>query len=527
MSYNQSKQCQSLLDNINDVYNQDDFEQMAIYCKQLHELAQQEHDEFMELNAKYYDSCICYETLDFDQCISISLSILPAFEQLHEDFFSFRIYIRLGIIESENANYSESLEYYIHAFQLTKRHPEYKYSHIILNNIGNLFVWLGEYEPAMPYLLQAYQYYIDEQADSESTLTVIIINIIECLSIMKQYEECEHWFQIPHHYSDNAMDILASLRFCNGMEQAFQHNEYDKALTYVPQIIEKGSSGDEYIYHFRSFLRALSICINIGEQAYCDKLMSIMDHLNKDAFITSFLFNYAILKISYYHKFGSTNSTLCADEIYNDYFTYSQQFIKQLKYTYTNNMLVKLALEKEEDDKKDVINQNEQLLKNIKIDHFTQIYNKISFQDYVEEKLMDHDTNCFHCLMMIDVDYFKLVNDQFGHEIGDVILLDVVGLLKSCIDEDIEIGRFGGDEFMLYLQTIDQRDKVKQLAANIVTKAQDIQVPSAPDYRISLSIGISIMQGEVTFDALFQQADKALYTCKQQGRNGYRFYQPM
>ena len=132
-------------------------------------------------------------------------------------------------------------------------------------------------------------------------------------------------------------------------------------------------------------------------------------------------------------------------------------------------------------------------------------------------------------LLMIDLDSFKLVNDLYGHDMGDRILIRFAELLKQGTTEEDIVGRLGGDEFVAFIKnTMDEADIekfTKFMNKEIVKSAkaymgEDMQIP------IGTSIGAVRVPVEGTdFDSLFRFADKALYIVKQNGKHGFAFYE--
>ena len=133
------------------------------------------------------------------------------------------------------------------------------------------------------------------------------------------------------------------------------------------------------------------------------------------------------------------------------------------------------------------------------------------------------------CLLMIDLDSFKLVNDLYGHDMGDRILIRFAELLNEASKEGDIVGRMGGDEFIGFLKnTMDEAEIdefTKFMNKEIVKSAkeymgEDMNIP------LGTSIGAVRVPTEGTdFDQLFRLADKALYIVKQNGKHGYAFYQ--
>jgi len=128
-------------------------------------------------------------------------------------------------------------------------------------------------------------------------------------------------------------------------------------------------------------------------------------------------------------------------------------------------------------------------------------------------------------LMFIDVDDFKLINDTYGHSVGDRVLTGVANNLKSCIRSNDIVARIGGDEFLILLPEISDLDDSKHVAQKIVSSVQ-IPLPiTGDDTKLTLSIGMSVFpdDGNDVLE-LMRQADKAMYSVKDGGKNSFSYW---
>ena len=123
-------------------------------------------------------------------------------------------------------------------------------------------------------------------------------------------------------------------------------------------------------------------------------------------------------------------------------------------------------------------------------------------------------------LLMLDIDYFKKINDRFGHLEGDRVLKEFGQLLKVFGRQTDLISRFGGEEFLILIQNTNRKDmltlceRLHKLVAKIVIG----------DNGLTISIGASLSEEKISFIDLFFQADNAVYKAKDRGRNRTEFY---
>lgn len=130
-------------------------------------------------------------------------------------------------------------------------------------------------------------------------------------------------------------------------------------------------------------------------------------------------------------------------------------------------------------------------------------------------------------LMYIDVDHFKEVNDEYGHDVGDELLKWLANKISYCIRASDTLARQGGDEFVLIMSEITSSDDTILVAHKMLHALKKPFISGDIQLQISLSIGIVISDPESTdtIDDLLRKADTALYQVKRSGRNGIRLYQ--
>lgn len=155
-------------------------------------------------------------------------------------------------------------------------------------------------------------------------------------------------------------------------------------------------------------------------------------------------------------------------------------------------------------------------------DSLSGLYNKAATQQKISDALESGQGKRF-AFFIIDLDDFKLVNDRFGHVVGDEVLVGFSKRLKEQFrDEDI-VGRVGGDEFTAFIPINSMNwleKKVQQLSGAL---AQDFV--GVERSRVSASIGVAVSpEGGTDFETLYKNADKALYEAKAQGKGSYVIY---
>ena len=128
-------------------------------------------------------------------------------------------------------------------------------------------------------------------------------------------------------------------------------------------------------------------------------------------------------------------------------------------------------------------------------------------------------------VIFLDLDRFKLVNDQYGHTVGDRLLQAVAKRLQNCLGPGDTISRFGGDEFALLLPDIFSKRDAVTVVRRVVRRIRNPFIVDGNEHNVSASIGVAMYpEAGGTAEALLQSADIAMYHVKNRGGNGYRFF---
>lgn len=158
-------------------------------------------------------------------------------------------------------------------------------------------------------------------------------------------------------------------------------------------------------------------------------------------------------------------------------------------------------------------------LKNIAhSDPLTGLANRFALEEYT--RFLESHPSQFSqtCLMIIDIDHFKQVNDQYGHIIGDEVIQFVAQCLKDNVRTSDLLVRYGGDEFLVLIENIDF-DNARKIADKIRSEVEDAYILSENGDQIQVSVSVGVAIGAPSWISLFTKADKALFVAKGQGRN--------
>jgi len=166
-------------------------------------------------------------------------------------------------------------------------------------------------------------------------------------------------------------------------------------------------------------------------------------------------------------------------------------------------------------------------------DVLTGLANRMSMNEAINRQLLKHQHNNhrrraemeqFPALCMLDIDFFKRVNDDFGHLYGDEVLLLFSRLMRECFRDMDQLFRYGGEEFMVILNCFNDEDTFKVLN-RFREKVANYDFPQVG--KVTVSIGFSRFEAVALPNEIVEGADKALYFAKEHGRNQVASYQDL
>jgi diguanylate cyclase (GGDEF)-like protein len=170
--------------------------------------------------------------------------------------------------------------------------------------------------------------------------------------------------------------------------------------------------------------------------------------------------------------------------------------------------------------------QDKKLIYNATHDSLTQLPNRKFALEFLSYRLANskrvHNKGA---VLFIDLDRFKLINDSYGHKVGDHVLKEVALRLKKVLREDDLLARLGGDEFILIVNDFENLHNLDALCKKVIANVSQPIEDYERSYKINLSIGIAVFPDDGDTPAeLLQYADTAMFKTKEAGRNGYTYY---
>lgn len=165
---------------------------------------------------------------------------------------------------------------------------------------------------------------------------------------------------------------------------------------------------------------------------------------------------------------------------------------------------------------RDLIEKNQELEHLVQTDSMTKLYNHKAILDYLDEEINRSIRNeQALSIILLDIDDFKKINDQFGHQVGDEVLIAISDIIKHSLRTIDRVGRYGGEEFLILLPNTNL-NAGRLYALRLQSLIRNYKLPN--DESLTLSGGLAEYTGE-SIDELIKQADQLLYQAKKSGKD--------
>lgn len=185
----------------------------------------------------------------------------------------------------------------------------------------------------------------------------------------------------------------------------------------------------------------------------------------------------------------------------------------------------KLNLELEnriEERTKELVEKNKQLIYLSNHDALTNLYNRRYLMNALEKELTKIAPNETLALLFVDLDRFKIINDTYGHAVGDQILIEVSRRLEALNNKNGFLARLGGDEFVFAFHTSHDYDEIEKIAQQIIDGCSKIIEIEGHSFYLTITVGISIYPLDAqNANELLKNADMAMYQGKKRGYNRF------
>lgn len=495
-----------------------DFRHVVELCDALEDYAQRTNDKALLGYASFYKGEAHYVLNDAEEmftCMARSVSYLTETEQWN---LLARAYNILAIASIYRGQAPMAVDYYLTALKCAKEHGERMIAASIHINLGYLYMQNAMYTEAETYLEEAHKLYcrMEDKKPHMAKLTMIYTNLVNCYMLAHEMEKAAYYLERLERECRPYFDLMDQV-YVGCMETRYYHikGDFPRRDELMRSIMKNFREGQMPLLDLFDDLYSLcELALEIKEYdvflQIVKELEPVVSHtrlLNLDRRIQE-------LKVSYYAVAGDEQEYFRATA---RYFKLSQRMDSENKRMIANMIQVRTSLEKLKES-------NALLTEKSETDALTGMSNRYRMTD-VFQQMMDECRKEQKPLSVeiLDIDYFKEYNDNYGHQAGDECICKVTGLIKAMQSDQVFCARYGGDEFIIIYNGIDEqevRDRAQKLRENIMALSIEHAYSKAlPIVTISQGICQSVpVEGNKSWDFL-HIADEYLYKVKRSARN--------
>ncbi len=491
-------------------------------------------DNVSFVGERNFDNAIdlyCYLDKIFMHNIKIELDEKSFKEIVNND----NICVIKGLFDINNKKYHLTITY-------DQKQEKIKHIHASLNQL-NIFTQLHS--------IALLSYYLDENFTfnyfNDALLTLLGYTYDEFLKMCHN-----HAIEIVYEKDKESVvkGIHRSLSFEDSYQISYRIRKFDGSLLWVNEQGQKiiDEHGDALIFAYINDITSLmkkDRKLELQKQKYSmalkDNSITILEYDIKMDRMTIDIQEESKKKIydHYFDYLSSSNSTVFKEDkqllidifqlkikgpvVYREYDKVTKQCVRKILdyeiiYDENNEAAIILATARDiTNEWNDKIKLEERIYK----DPLTQQLNLEGGKQKIESYLSNKDFNESCALLILDIDYFKTINDTYGHLFGNEVLVLYTECLNQAIENNDFVVRIGGDEFMILLVNKDI-DKVIKIVEDICYSVRNLKFKNKP-LTLTTSIGVFYLkEGNDPFELLFKNADYILYEVKKKGRNNYR-----
>lgn len=448
-------------------------------------------------------------------------------------FYSYeaRTYNLLGNFFAIKWDMQMAILYYIKGLELAKSHKHYDVVQIIYNNIGELYMNLGDYKSALEYFSLSLS---TMERTQNSTMKyaklfhwLLYGNFVDVYLRMGRIDEAkqklDHFHEIEkHEFYQLCKFFIDTLR----ARVLFSLGNNEEAIGYVKEVLNNLKNPMASHYSIRVYQ---SICKILIEKGYMDIAKKLIDYtvaLSKELDNIHIRLSVYENVILYYQKENNNTELLKAYDVFYK--------LQMKKATADNNMRLQnisrqMNFEESLKIQKNILMKNERLKRLSEVDALTGLQNRYSINKYCNKMFKSAcNLNVKFGLIIIDIDYFKQYNDTFGHVQGDKCIKEVAKAIRDASNNNLLAGRYGGDEFLIL--SFDHSDETLEDIAQQVShkiRSKNISNPKAkeePYITVTQGIVNAVPKKEQTVTDFIHMADIALYKAKANGKGTVGVY---
>lgn len=427
-------------------------------------------------------------------------------------------YNTLGMLFFFAGYETTALDYYLTALESARRQEHTNGVVTVLLNIGLLYQAGREYSRALPYYKQAKEV-AEHDLKSHDMLLILYadIQMAQLYCRMGQYGEAKCLYTEIENYTKVVADEeFLLIKWILDILMADHVADYGKVHMLTEEVIQHLRGEEQFVEQIDFYVDVCELMFSYGNVRETRLILDLIREKIKDTDFLRLKMRIEQIEVSYQKEYGRE-----ADykEACMQYIKLHARYEELLAEFCKKNLLHMDSMQK-------VQEQKEEFERRSRCDLATGLLNKKAFSHDVEKCLAEYSGDTMNAMVFLDVDNFKLVNDCYGHLLGDEVICALAEKIRQHFAEKCICGRFGGDEFTIFICEVEDMLSLECKIEEFREAFSKTGFGEAGDVYVTLSIGVSYnCEMSVSYQAMLSCADEALEKAKEYGKNRVSYYE--
>ncbi len=494
------------------------------YCADIEQYGEKLNDVKLLGFAFYYRGETYYVLNNVDEFFRAVTKAVPYLDQSKQWAMVARAYNMMAITSLNRGNAPIAMDYYLTGLSYCKKYQLREEENIIRLNLGNLYLYNGQYAEAQKYFEYVLRYLkkSQESEDYYSLMSCITVNIGKCYLLGEKTErvqECLDYVDrecVSHLQKPERLNVL-----CFKAHYYHAVGRISMRDACMEEIHEQVNADMAIMDVFDDFYELCELLLKCEAEDMFWDILNVLEELTKNAKIINLQRRIISLKIKYYRTHHDNAGYLQATGLY---YELSEIMEKENRQMIANMLSVRNSLERSNELRREVEQANARLQEKSETDPLTNLANRYRLNEYsaqaFERALCGGKQ---FAVEILDIDYFKEYNDNYGHQAGDACIVAIAEELMRMQNDRIFCARYGGDEFVIIYEGLTSREvfaQAENLRERILARSIEHAYSKAlPVVTISQGICHDTPGEENRAADFLHVADDMLYRVKRESRN--------
>ena len=427
-------------------------------------------------------------------------------------------YNTLGMLFFFAGYETTALDYYLSALESARK--QFNTGGVVstLLNVGLLYQAGKEYGRAMPYYVQAKEA-AEHDLRSHDMLLILYadIQIAQLYCRLGQYGEAKRLYTEIENFMQVVMDGEFLLtKWMLDILLADHAADYGKVHMLTEDVINHLREDEQFVEQIDFYVDICELMFSYGNVRETRTILDLIREKIKDTDFLRLKMRIEQIEVNYQKEYGRNVDYKEACKRYIMVHTRYEELLAEFRKKNLQNMD---SMQKLEEQKREFERRSH-------CDLATGLLNKKAFRYEVEQCLMEHSGETMNAMVFLDIDNFKLVNDCYGHLLGDEVIRVLAEKIQEHFNSKCVCGRFGGDEFTIFIRQVEDMLSLECKIEDFREKFSKTGFGEEGDVHVTLSIGVSYNRGmSVSYQAMLSCADEALEKSKEYGKNRVSYYE--